>query len=163
MSVLRIRWPKCWSISFSICPSNEYSGLIFLRMDWLDRLAVVAYFLMTAGKNRPCAPGLKSWWPRLLGPQCRRPAHSTPAPGSSLRLSPLRGLPSPSRRHGWAFGLPLTSRVRRMWTRPSAVCREGVAHSGPGIEGRGDNGFGARLPAEGGSPAVSPLTTGGTR
>ena len=39
-SVFRIRWPKCWSFSFSISPSNEYSGLISLRMDWLDLLAV---------------------------------------------------------------------------------------------------------------------------
>jgi len=38
--VLRIRWPKYWSFSFSISPSNEYSGLIFFRMDWLDLLAV---------------------------------------------------------------------------------------------------------------------------
>ena len=38
-SVLPIRWPKYWSFSFSICPSNEYSGLISFRMDWLDLLA----------------------------------------------------------------------------------------------------------------------------
>ena len=39
-SVLCIRWPKYWSLSFSIRPSNEYSGLISFRMDWLDLLAV---------------------------------------------------------------------------------------------------------------------------
>ena len=39
-SVLRIRWPKYCSFSFSISPSNEYSGLISFRMDWLDLLAV---------------------------------------------------------------------------------------------------------------------------
>ena len=39
-SVLHIRWRKCWSFSFSIGPSNEYSGLISFRMDWLDLLAV---------------------------------------------------------------------------------------------------------------------------
>ena len=38
--VLRIRWPKYWSFSFSISHSNEYSGLISFRMDWLDFLAV---------------------------------------------------------------------------------------------------------------------------
>ena len=38
--VLRIRWPKYWSFSFNISPSNEYSGLISFRMDWLDLLAV---------------------------------------------------------------------------------------------------------------------------
>ena len=37
---LRIRWPKDWGFSFSISPSNEYSGLISFRMDWLDLLAV---------------------------------------------------------------------------------------------------------------------------
>ena len=39
-SVLRIRWPKYWSFSFNISPSNEYSGLISFRKDWLDLLAV---------------------------------------------------------------------------------------------------------------------------
>ena len=39
-SALRIRWPKYWSFSFSISPSNEYSGLISFRMNWLDLLAV---------------------------------------------------------------------------------------------------------------------------
>ena len=39
-SVLPIRWPKYWSFSFSISPSNEYSGLISFRMDWFDLLAV---------------------------------------------------------------------------------------------------------------------------
>ena len=39
-SVLHIRWSKYWSFSFSISPSNEYSGLISFRMDWLDLLAV---------------------------------------------------------------------------------------------------------------------------
>ena len=38
-SVLHIRWPNYWSFSFSISPSNEYSGLISFRMDWLDLLA----------------------------------------------------------------------------------------------------------------------------
>ena len=39
-SVLHIRWPKYWSFSFSISPSNEYSGLISFRIDWLDLLLV---------------------------------------------------------------------------------------------------------------------------
>ena len=38
--VLCIRWPKCWSFSFTISPSNEYSGLISFRIDWFDLLAV---------------------------------------------------------------------------------------------------------------------------
>ena len=39
-SVLRISWPKYWSFSFSISPSDEYSGLISFRLDWLDLLAI---------------------------------------------------------------------------------------------------------------------------
>ena len=39
-STLRMRWPKYWSFSFNISPSNEYSGLISFRMDWLDLFAV---------------------------------------------------------------------------------------------------------------------------
>ena len=39
-SVLHIRWPKYWSFSFSISPSNEYSGLISFKIDWLDLLAI---------------------------------------------------------------------------------------------------------------------------
>ena len=39
-SVLRIRWPKYWGFSFSISPSNEYSGLTSFRIDWFDLLAV---------------------------------------------------------------------------------------------------------------------------
>ena len=39
-SALHIMWPKYWSFSFSISPSNEYSGLISLRVDWFDILAV---------------------------------------------------------------------------------------------------------------------------
>ena len=39
-SVLRIRWPKYWSFSFSISPSNEHSGLMSFRIDWLDLLAI---------------------------------------------------------------------------------------------------------------------------
>ena len=40
VSALHIRWPKYWSLSFSISPSNEHPGLISFRMDWLDLLAV---------------------------------------------------------------------------------------------------------------------------
>ena len=43
--VLLIRWPKYWSFRFSISPSNEYSGLISFRMDWLDLLAVRGHHL----------------------------------------------------------------------------------------------------------------------
>ena len=40
LCTLHIRWPKYWSLSYSIIPSNEYSGLLSFRMDWLDLLAV---------------------------------------------------------------------------------------------------------------------------
>ena len=42
-SVLHIRWPKYWSFSFSISPSNKYSGLISFRMDWLDLHYIILY------------------------------------------------------------------------------------------------------------------------
>ena len=40
-SALPIRWPKCWSFSFSVSPSNEYSGLSSFRMDWFDLFAIM--------------------------------------------------------------------------------------------------------------------------
>ena len=43
-SALLIRWPKYWNFSFNICPSNEHSGLISFRMNWLDLLAVQGTF-----------------------------------------------------------------------------------------------------------------------
>ena len=52
-SVLRIRWPKFWSFSFSISPSNEYSGLIAFRMDWFD-------FLQFKGLESSPTPQFKS-------------------------------------------------------------------------------------------------------
>ena len=55
-SALRIRWPKYWSFSFNIRPSNEHPGLIFFRMDWLDLLAVQgtlkSLFQHTVQKNQ---------------------------------------------------------------------------------------------------------------
>ena len=54
-SVLRIRWPKDWSFSFSISPPNEYSGLISFRMDWLYLLAVQGTL-----KSLPPTPQFKS-------------------------------------------------------------------------------------------------------
>ena len=68
-SVLRIRWPKYWSFSFSISPSNEYLGLISFRMDWLDLLAVQGtlrsllqhHTLKASGLS--CSSPLSSEWP----------------------------------------------------------------------------------------------------
>ena len=92
-SALRIRWPKYWSFSFSISPSNEYSGLISFSMDWLDLLAVQralkslllhhsskasilrcsAFFIvqlwhpyMTTGKTRLCQLPLLSWHDHMI-------------------------------------------------------------------------------------------------
>ena len=48
---LRIKWPKYWTCSFSICPSNEYSGLISFRIDWLDLLAVQGTLKYTNAKD----------------------------------------------------------------------------------------------------------------
>ena len=56
-SVLFIRWPKYWSFSFSISPSNEHSGLISLRMDWLDLLVVqgtMKWFKIGKGIRQGC-------------------------------------------------------------------------------------------------------------
>ena len=44
-SALHIRWPKYWSFSFNISPSNEHSGLISFKMDWLDLLAITPKFI----------------------------------------------------------------------------------------------------------------------
>ena len=51
-SVLHIKWPKYWSFSFNISPSNEHPGLISLRMDWLDFLAVQGLNLDSILKSR---------------------------------------------------------------------------------------------------------------
>ena len=66
-SVLRIRWPKYWSFNLDISPSNEYSGLISFRMDWLDLLAVQGTLFKSsffqsfpggsAGKESTCNAG----------------------------------------------------------------------------------------------------------
>ena len=55
-SVLHIRWPKYWSFSFSIGPSNEYSGLISFRMDWLDLLV-----FSVRHKDSRVLTGLSKW------------------------------------------------------------------------------------------------------
>ena len=57
-SVLHNRWPKYWSFSFSISPSNEYSGLNSFRIDWFDLLAVQG-FLIFFEACKPCITTLK--------------------------------------------------------------------------------------------------------
>ena len=53
-STLRMRWPKYWSFSFSISPSNGHSGLISFRIDWLDLLAVLALLVLLQLWPRKC-------------------------------------------------------------------------------------------------------------
>ena len=58
-SVLCIRWPKCWSFSFRISPSNEYSGLISFSIDWLDLFAVQGTLKSLLQHNSSKAPILR--------------------------------------------------------------------------------------------------------
>ena len=74
-SVLRIRWPKYWSFSFSISPSNEYSGLISFRKDWLD--------FQSKGLSR-----VFSSTTQIRHDYSYIPPHTTP-PGHHLRLGSL--------------------------------------------------------------------------
>ena len=64
-SVLRMRWPKHWSFSFSISPSNEHPGLISFRMDWLDLLTVQGlsrvFFNTTVQKHQFFSTQLSLW------------------------------------------------------------------------------------------------------
>ena len=62
-SVLRIRWPKYWTFSFSISPSNEYSGLISFRSDWFDPLAdSLRVFSNTTVQTHQFISALLSLW-----------------------------------------------------------------------------------------------------
>ena len=55
-STLRMRWPKYWSYSFSISPSNEHPGLTSFRMDWLDLLVVQRTLMSLLQHGSPCSP-----------------------------------------------------------------------------------------------------------
>ena len=68
-SALYIRWPKYWSFSFSISPSNEYSGFISFRIDWFDLLAVLSnttvqnhQFLALSLPNGPALTSIHDYW-----------------------------------------------------------------------------------------------------
>ena len=74
-SALRIRWPKYWSFSFNISPSNEYSGLISFRMDWLDLLAVQGTLKSLLQHHSPKAPILRH--PAFLIVQLSHPYMTT--------------------------------------------------------------------------------------
>ena len=60
-SAVHIRWPEYWSFSFSISPSNEYSGLISLRIDWCDLLAVQGTLKSLLQHHSSKAPFLQCW------------------------------------------------------------------------------------------------------
>ena len=78
-STLHIRWPKCWSSSFSISPSREYSGLISFRMDWLDLLAVQGTLKSLLQHHSSKAPVLRRsafFTVQLLHPHDHRKNHS---------------------------------------------------------------------------------------
>ena len=76
---LCIRWPKYWSFNFSICPSNECSGLIFFRIDWFDLLAVACWI----SKQR-------MWCPPIHQP-LQSTAPNTPASSAAPLLCTLKG------------------------------------------------------------------------
>ena len=61
-SALRIRWPKYWSCNFKISPTNEHPGLMSLRMDWLDLLAVHGTEGGGFRMGNTCIPGAYSFW-----------------------------------------------------------------------------------------------------
>ena len=69
-SALRIRWPKYWSFSFTISPSNEHPGLLSFRMDWLDLLAVLGtlksllqhHSSKTSILRRPTLTSVHDYW-----------------------------------------------------------------------------------------------------
>ena len=77
-SVLHIRWPKYWSFSFSISPSNEYPALISFRMDWFDLLAVQGTL-----KSLESPLELKGTWKFLKGLKQTRHSHSWLGPFST--------------------------------------------------------------------------------
>ena len=74
-SVLRIRWPKYWSFSFSTSPSNEYSGLISFKIDWFDLLAVQGTFksLLQHHSSKASIP----WYSAFFMVQLSHPYMST--------------------------------------------------------------------------------------
>ena len=77
-SVLCIRWPKYWSFSFSISPSNEYLGLISFRIDWLDLLAVQGTLTSLLQHHSSKASNL--WWSAFFIVQLSHPHMTTGKP-----------------------------------------------------------------------------------
>ena len=99
-SVLRIRWPKYWSFSFSISPSNEYSRLSSFRMDWLDLLAVQGTLKSLLQQNSLKASAL--WHPAFFIVQL---SHSYMTTGKTITLT------------RWTFGGKVMSLLFNMQSR----------------------------------------------
>ena len=85
-SVLHIRWPKYWSFSFSISASNEYSGLIFLKVDWLDLLAVQGTLksLLQQHSSKTSILQCSAFFMAQLSHPYRTPGSGRPAAGDPL-------------------------------------------------------------------------------
>ena len=85
-SALHIRWPKYWSFSFNITPCKKYPGLISLRMDWLNLLAVqgtLKSLLQHHSSKAPCGEVVKNL------PACRRPRFDRSVGRSPVEEDPL--------------------------------------------------------------------------
>ena len=108
-SVLHIRWPKYWSFRFSISSSNEYSGLIFFRMDWLDLVAVQGTLSSSACSLAAAQPAgavtLFSLWAGLLGKGSEQEA--------ILRFPELGQSSGHSQRPGWKLSSPSSADLVR--------------------------------------------------
>ena len=94
-SALLIRWPKDWSFSFNISPTNEYPGLISLRMDWLDLLAVQGTLKSLLQHHSSKASILRRsafFRVQLSHPSSLPPAPPPPRPAAAPRL-PQEPLP----------------------------------------------------------------------
>ena len=82
-SALSVRWPKYWSISFNISPSNEHPGLISFRMDWLDLLAVQGT-LKNFLQHHISKTSILWWWSAFFTVQC---SHPYMTPGKTIALT----------------------------------------------------------------------------
>ena len=123
-SVLPIRWPKYWSFSFSISPSNEYSGLISFRMDWLDLLAVqgILKSLLQNHSSKASILWRSAFFiDRLSGPPRRLACKGRCARKQSLPLGepPKSSRQRPFVQHGGCYGIPSPEEHFRFCHRPA--------------------------------------------
>ena len=110
-SALCIRWPKYWRFSFSISPSNEYSGLISFRMDWLNLLAVQGTHSQESSPTPQCKSISAGYsMSVLIGAQENHLLWSQTGLGGNLALS----------LNSWGLGLVISS-----WTLSIVICKWG--------------------------------------